>query len=84
MTRFYRLSLVATTAFLVSLAISVIGLRWSMAETGPSASDVKAAMVRNGISAGAQFQLGERNYTLHNISVSKTGPESFVVSFVTK
>jgi hypothetical protein len=54
------------------------------AETGPSASDVKAAMVQSGIRAGASFQLGDRVYSLHNISVSKTGPESFVVSFVTK
>lgn len=54
------------------------------AEAGPSASDVRAAMIRQGIKAGAAFQLGERTYTLHDISVSKSGSENFVVTFSVK
>lgn len=72
--------------FCVILVMVLSGLlgRMAIADSGPSASDVKAAMVQQGIRAGASFQLGDRVYSLHNISVSKTGPESFVVSFVTK
>lgn len=78
----YGLLLGLIIGLICAAMLWIVGL--ANAETGPSASDVKAAMVRSGISAGASFELGGHTYTLHDIYVSKTGPQSFVVSFITK
>jgi len=53
------------------------------AEEGPTAGELKAAMTAAGIRTGAVFELSGKKYTLKNISVIKTGPETYTVSVST-
>jgi uncharacterized protein YdeI (BOF family) len=53
-------------------------------EAGPTTNDVKAALRYTGITPGATVTLGQKSYTLETISVSKAGPDTFVVTFTTK
>ncbi|MGZ4849821.1 MAG: hypothetical protein ACXV2C_00385 [Candidatus Bathyarchaeia archaeon] len=63
--------------------VTLVGVAFAGMDAGPTASDIKAAMVRVGITAGRSFELNGKNYTLHNIAVSKQGVDTFVVSLQT-
>jgi hypothetical protein len=67
----------------IGALICGLGIGVVFADSGPSPSDLRAAMNYAGIRSGASVDLKGKTYTLHNISVSKTGPETFIVSLQT-
>lgn len=77
----FFISLLGLIVAFVSIVSLVSG---KTVESGPSTTDIVTIMFHSGIRNGSSFEVGGHTYTLSKLTVAKTGPESFVVQFVTK
>lgn len=70
-------------SLMIATFLAIISVM-AVADSGPTTNDVKEALRYTGIVPGASVTLGSKSYTLNTVTVSKAGPETFIVTFTTK